>query len=333
MNDHDEREKPVNMIRFLIDERPHVFIHDAGANLRFLQSIDRDYWGYQSAAHLPGLDSEDEDHRKRAAAALRVAYSQGLETLFALLAALLQCPTFPLGWLLRYKNSDLRSVVRKINANEPFPSFLRAGVSWHAVAAIVHEGMGEPKQQELADDYGTLWKGLAREFAEDHFEPEYNSLKHGMRASVGGFSVSIGLQSEPGVRAPQEKMQAIGGAEYGSTFLMPPRRLPGGKLTYELSQNVSIGWSPRGFASALELIALSIGNVASRALLCAGVELTKAPFRWPEDRAAFDAPWKERPTIGRIGFGGSTTSLRNWREPSKADILKTYPQTGKRTLE
>jgi hypothetical protein len=38
---------------------------------------------------------------------------------------------------------------------------------------------------------------LAQQFLSEYFEPEYNSLKHGMRAHVGGFSVAVGVDKNP----------------------------------------------------------------------------------------------------------------------------------------
>jgi len=311
------------MIGFLVDERPHVFVHDADANLRFLQAIDTDYWIYQANAHAPGLEAETTEERQRAAAALRVAYSQGLETLFALIGALAQCPRYPLAWLSRYTNRDLRAVVRKINQGMPFPCALKARPSWRAIADGVHEFVPEPKRAELTTEFGDLWRRLAREFLEDYFEPEYNSLKHGMRAAVGGFSVAVGREDTPGQPAPAERMQRIGGSEHGSTFWMPPRKLDGTQYTFELSRNVSCGWVPQQFVCALPLIGMSISNVAGRALIASGVAPTTVRFVWPANSEAYEAPWREFPSIRHIGFG-HTTDLPGWQEPSIDDIKRVY---------
>jgi hypothetical protein len=119
-------------------------------------------------------------------------------------------------------------------------------------------------------------------------------------------------------------MKPIGGAEYGSTFWMPPRRLGGYRFTYELSKNQSCGWSPTRFTNALPLIGLSISNVASRALISAGVDPTAVRFSSMTDRSLFDAPFKDCPTISTLGFGHQT-DLRNWVEPSKDEIIRRYP--------
>jgi hypothetical protein len=134
----------------------------------------------------------------------------------ALIAALLQCPKYPLAWLMRDRNRDLRSVVRKIDRGAPFACALKLKASWHAVAHGVYEFVPESQRAELTKQFAVRWRRLARQFVADYFEPEYHSLKHGMRAAVGGFSVAVGKEEIPGQPAPREKMQAIGGSEYGS---------------------------------------------------------------------------------------------------------------------
>ena len=104
----DTKRVRVRLTPFIVGERPHVFVNDTIANRRFLEGIDADYWTYQAAAHADRLDAEEREQRQRAAAALRVAYSQGVETLLALIGAFLQVPRYPLGWLVRYNNADLR---------------------------------------------------------------------------------------------------------------------------------------------------------------------------------------------------------------------------------
>jgi hypothetical protein len=146
----------VRMIGFMIDERPHVFVEDADANRRFLEAVDGGYCTYLAGVHAQRLEAPGADDRQYAATALRVAYSQGLETMFALVAAIVQCPKYPLAWLARYTNNDLRSVVGKIDRGTAFPSALKAKPSWHSIAAAVYEFVPEPPRSNLTQRFGAL---------------------------------------------------------------------------------------------------------------------------------------------------------------------------------
>lgn len=306
---------------FMVDTRPHVFLADALANERFLQGIDPDYWAYQADAHASALVSEDASSRQRAAASLRLAYGHGLETLFALICGFIQCPRYPLAWLMRYTNSDLRSVVSKLHRGDQFPNALVGSPSWERVSAVVHAIAPADIRDALTQRYAELWRRLAHDFLDERFEPEYNSLKHGMRPAVGGFSVAAGVEPAPGT-APAE-MQTVGGSDFGSTFWLPARRMPGCRHTFELSTNVTMGWEPGKFVQALPLIRDSVRNITARALVYGGRDLATVKLGWPSDMNQFDAPWKHAPTIGSMA-STNTTELLSWSEPTAADILRTY---------
>jgi len=317
---HDDTE--TFMVGFLVDERPHIFVNDAGANRRFLEGIDRHYWAYQAMVHGEQLESDDAGRRQHAAAALRVVYSQGLETMFAFIAALVQSPRFPIGWLARYTNADLRSVVRKIHEERAFPCALKEHPSWTAVANLVFGLIAEPTRTELVEHFPRFWYRLANRFLEERFEPEYNNLKHGLRAHVSGFGISVGIQDSPDVPAPRERMQSIGGSEYGSTFWLP-RKIDGRRFTFELSRLVSCAWAPGQFAAALPLIGMTINDVAARALLVADADSTKTEFVWPADADAYEAPWRDFPSISHFDTTHHT-DLGDWIEPSAEEVRGVY---------
>ena len=58
-------------------------------NLKFLRSVDHEYFDYQARVHSQELEGEE---WQRPAMALRGAYNHGLETFFTLVGAALQAP-------------------------------------------------------------------------------------------------------------------------------------------------------------------------------------------------------------------------------------------------
>ncbi|HEV7746101.1 MAG TPA: hypothetical protein VGO56_13965 [Pyrinomonadaceae bacterium] len=93
-------------IRFAVNETPYCFwdldVH--GKNLEFVNKIDPKYFEHIADLHGELLEA---DQKQYAAAALRLAYSHGLETLFALLCPAVQAPDCVIGWFLKYRNSEL----------------------------------------------------------------------------------------------------------------------------------------------------------------------------------------------------------------------------------
>ncbi|MGE0136173.1 MAG: hypothetical protein AB7T16_13725 [Dehalococcoidia bacterium] len=73
-----------------------------------------------------------------AALALRAAYVHAAETLLALLLGSVQAPDCLLRWMHLYQPGDLRSMIKKIDAYERFPSKLNATrVTREQIAAAV----------------------------------------------------------------------------------------------------------------------------------------------------------------------------------------------------
>lgn len=89
-------------VKFVVDETPYCFWDSdiSDKNINYLNWIDCDYYKYVAKIHSESLESED---KHRAAIALRAAYIQGLEVLFALLCTAVQSPNCVFGWMLSYK--------------------------------------------------------------------------------------------------------------------------------------------------------------------------------------------------------------------------------------
>src|SRR5262249_30177507 len=94
----DQEVEGMNNVRFAINEEPHCIwgydLHDR--NEEFLRSLDPRFFEYAAKSYQALSEGEDS---MRAAMALRSAYSHGLETMFALLCAVVQAPDCVYGWV------------------------------------------------------------------------------------------------------------------------------------------------------------------------------------------------------------------------------------------
>ncbi len=189
----------------------------------------------------------------------------------ALLCALAQAPRFPLGWMLRCKNEELRKVVEAIGGKRVFPHQLTTdAVSWHLLSAVVHSHIPEVAERlGLVDKFATFWDRMARQLLSDSHQDEYNALKHGLRVMPGGFSIAFGVEKVRGQRAAPEDMQSLGGSEFGSSFTVPLKIEGAEKHQLRLSRR-SRNWSWEALAIDLQLISQSINNVVSCLRVIAG---------------------------------------------------------------
>lgn len=318
---------------FAIDETPHCLWdwEISTRSLEFLENLKPDYFAYLADVYNTDLEGINPQF---AAIAIRVAYSQGLETLFALLGAAIQAPWCVPGWVTLYKNQELESLIRKIHDCRPVYSILGKGnVKWEVVSQTIHSSLVLPdqeKEKQIKSNFAILWARFARDFLDEQFRKEYNSLKHGFRVKPGGFHLTIGVEDTPGIPAKPEKMCLIGKSEYGSTYLVespfPQKKKPPHTVLKWYSHN----WSPEDMLWGLYLISMSLNNIIGFLKIYQGVVPADIRFEWPSDENTFEEPWKRSRAMGINNMGGPEyiipTEVVEKTQVTKEDVFKFYEQ-------
>ena len=211
--------------------------------------------------------------KQRAAVALRVAYGQGLETLFAFLCATLQAPESVLGWLVHYANRDLQAVVSKIDKWEIIPYATPDNADLLAVYRwddYPRPWRAPERVSAIREAFGNLWAGFASEFLNQLSQDEYNSIKHGLRARFGPSFAAIGAQEAHGTPASDDQMHVLYSSEFGSSVYTAEKIGPSSYHFHALRYNRS--WMPGHFVTALPLISLSLDQIVCYLLrTCYGV--------------------------------------------------------------
>jgi hypothetical protein len=313
----------------VIDERP-LFFWDIGIkekNLRFIEQIDSDYFNYIANVNFSILQNPDENevdktNRQHAAIAMRMAYSQALEVLFSFIFSAVQSPDFVIGWFLKYTNSNLESVVNKIRSHQRVRSRFSTTIrSWKDITNLIFIGLEETQKQMFArslDNYSTLLAQFAQDFADDSFNDEYNSLKHGLRVNMGGFHLAIGAEDVPGVPEKPENMRLMAHSEFGTTFYTSEKiEETSNFVIHQKSRN----WNPENYYHALHLISMTIKNVKVFLKRING-SLDELNYLIPEQPDFHRKPW----LIGsRMSFG-MNSQINTTAVPllSKEEILSIY---------
>lgn len=284
----------MEVIKFVIHERPFACwdwnLKDK--NLEFLKGVDANYFSYVANLNSDHLENDD---KHRAAVSLRLAYSHGLEALFALLCSAVQAPQCAIGYILNYRNTDLVDLVKKISNEKPvFTKFKQTPMTWQLLAKAIHSNLSceEEKKKWIQRGFGKLWSWFAHEFVDESMTLEYNCLKHALRASLGGFHLAFGHEETPGVPAPPEKMVSLGGSTFGSSYFVKESVVPKDKRNFRPKRH-SRNWSVHNLANGLVLISMSINNVVSWLLIVNGIPANKCRFEYPVSEKMFEEPWKE----------------------------------------
>lgn len=296
-------------------------------NNRFLERIDSKYFQFVAEVNHPHLEG---DKKQLAAAALRIAYHHGQETLFALIGAVLQAPQCVPAWLQRYETRQLRSLVHDIS-NGTSGLLNRLGisnVSWHSIAQVIISAHydDEDRKVETKCEFGKLWSRLATDFLSDGPIAEYNSLKHGFRTSLGGFQLTVGVEDTPGQPAKPENMKYLGGSVYGTHYYVPEpplnSTLSKKDPNFRLRSN-SLNWNAEAIAARLLLIAMSIQNIVAFAKIYNGCDPKKVEFTRPVETKVFLEPWQH--SVGVTSASMDTiVDISSIRPMSPEEILSTY---------
>lgn len=288
-------------IRFAVYQTPYcVWEQDLPErNLEFIKGLTPEFFEYLASTHAKELEGP---HRQLAAMALRGAYSQALETLFAIMFATLQAPDCVIGWLPRYRQDDLESLVTSVaEGRQILVKIGLASFSWRGVSDAIHHCLALPDGEKdvVTERVARLWSRFARDFLDPARGDEYNAIKHGLRGRPGGFRLQMGPPVLEGVVPTPEDYVDLGGSEFGSLFFaqesLGPRR-------HFRVRRTAVNWHPENLIHGLRLIAQSIGNIIAYLRFVNREPNCQARIAWPNDEQYFDLPWKINVGVMNAGF-------------------------------
>ncbi len=315
-------------LRFAVDERPvAIWVHDqVEVNREFLNAANPDQYT-ELASSLWGDAESVDDLSLNSTLGLRIVYGLALESLMAYLVGAAQAPHCLFGWLDQYSLAELKSAVRKLSTGTLKYSMVDCPrLCWEELSIVVHSNLqleDKNSEAEIKKGFGQLWQDLAREFLDESSRNEFNTIKHGLRTSLGGFSLAIGLQQNAGTPCPPEGMMSLGGEKFGLSFF-ETERIEKSKTNLSLKLT-SRNWSVRDMMSAILLISTSLKNVIGCLKIQHGIDPKSIDFTWPTGEDCFRAPWSESPRVRSSSMGCTPLGLES--EVLEADeILDQYNQ-------
>lgn len=218
-----------------------------------------------------------------------------------------------------YKNSELYDLIRKVSKHEKILSLLKIQyIDWATLSNIILDSLvldDKNKENAIKNGFGNLWSQLASIYLQEGFSNEYNSIKHGLRAKAGGFSIAIGREDKPGVPPPPERMVLMGKSKYGTSYTSI-EEIGDLKRHVQITKH-SRNWDPEDMVWGLNLISLSISNIISALKILNGIQATEIQFHWPSDLEVFKEPTKRALSIG-------VTSMSGFGTPIPKELVTNY---------
>lgn len=218
-------------------------------SLDYIENIETDLFRYQMELNLAELRKDPEN--LNAAISIRQTYFHALETFLSLLASALQATEYPIGWILKYTNQELRSFINKINNKEKIFNFHQLNeIEWKKIGHLIHRIEYHSEDDLLKiNKMIEFWKKWAIFHTDKNSILEFNSLKHGYRTKFGSTKLKIGNHEiEPG--------------KYGLTYsvVKPFNNNKDLKLNF-YTDFASSHWNPFRNSIEILLISCSIFNV------------------------------------------------------------------------
>lgn len=284
-------------VPFCVLEKPFmVWSHDVrGDNMHFLEHVDADL--YYRAAHniIAGgeLDEEggaqarqessDDQDRKDVSSLSRMLWHHGIETLVMMLGALIQAPGAAHAYFLKCKTEDATALAGYL-LREERPKYNRLNDAPFTLVNLlngIHLCANWPNRDERVERLARALRVMLREFTREQHRWEYNSIKHGLRASHGQFGLAIGIQVAPGIPAPPEAMQMVGSSRDASFFdVAKPLRnatKQASKMHF-LTEKISVSWSLEKVVAELQLLSILIHNTVSALRIASGAQPRTVTF-------------------------------------------------------
>lgn len=317
---------------FRVIDRPYVvWSHNARAeNLEFLDSIDSDFYHrtartffFNEAGELR-FDPKDSDERKDVSSFARLVWNHGLETLITLLGALVQAPHAVHGFFLKCQNKDCRKIANYLHSSSiPADNCLeRTDIDFETLVRGIHARTAWADDAVMIGNLTRALRAMLTEYDRDELRFEYNSIKHGLRASHGRFAIAVGSQEAPGIPAPEENMSMLSDSQDGSHFLIA-RSLPHAtKVTakgqFSLDKR-SVGWSLEKTLFDIQLFSSLIGNVVGALKIASGAKPSSVHFFLPQVdadwwEAYFAEPWSD---LRNFSFDGIMEAPENLEDAEK----------------
>lgn len=286
-----------NWYPFCVVERPfQLWGHDvAQDNIDFLTRVDAAfYWraahqfiGEPAAEEEAGTDESDAE-RKDVASLARLLWHHGAETLVMMVGAYMQAPGAVHGYFLKCRTEDAITVAKSLAQGERLKYDRLVGKEFSLTNLLsgIHRCAGWSEHDERVSRLCRAFRSVLRDFIRDEQRHEYNSIKHGLRAHHGRFAMAVGIQEAPGIPAPPEAMEFIGGSRDASFFDVARPLQNATKQVSKINfktDKVSVAWSLEKAIAELQLISILLNNCVSALRICNGAGAGTVQFQYVHD--------------------------------------------------
>jgi hypothetical protein len=271
----------------------------AADNARFLEHIDANLY-YRIAQMIvsgPGEDGADDDKtRKDDSSLARMLWHHGVETLVMMLGAYIQAPDAAHAYFLKCKTEQAIKIGEMLLV-ETKPRYNRLNQGPFTLSALlnqIHQSVVWKERDISIERFENALRKMLAEFTSEQHRWEYNSIKHGLRASHGSFGLAVGVEHIFGVAPPDEEMQMVGYSRDASFFnVARPLHFATdqqSRVNFQ-TEMVSVSWSLEKVICELQILSLLLHNTVSALRIAGGAKAGTITFNKVANGEAFWAQY------------------------------------------
>jgi len=221
----------MDYVPFCVIEKPYsIWAPDIRAdNDNFLKHLDaRFYERMVQTIVTASNENRDKDQpdeelqtgqdRRDISTLARMLWHHGMETLVMLLGAYIQAPGAVHGYFVKSKTEDAVAIAGYL-LREERPRYHRLNDVPFTLSALllgVYQRAGCDAGDANLARFEEALRSMLSDYVRESHRAEYNSIKHGLRASHGNFSITIASDRSPKISSQAEEMQVIGSSRDAS---------------------------------------------------------------------------------------------------------------------
>ncbi len=192
----------------------------------------------------------------------------------------------------------------------------------------IHRCAGWADLDDTVCKFECVLRDILSGFADKRHRWEYNSIKHGLRATHGCFALAVGIEETPGVPAPPEKLQMIGYSRDASFFDVAKPLTNATKVASKVNfrtEKVAVAWSLEKLFCELQILSLLLNNTLSALRVAAGAPPGTVIFNRPAEAEMW---WDHYFSLhaGNVPTASMSTNFdaRDVKLPEAKDVFASY---------
>lgn len=269
-------------------------------------------------------------HQDDVSSIVRLLWHHGIETLVMLIGAYIQAPAAVHAYFIKCRTEDTLEIAKSLLYGRR-PEYNRtndADFNLENLLRGLHlSAPWSDKEVTIKRFTQALYAMLASFTSEEH-RLEYNSIKHGLRASHGQFAIMARVEKVPGVEAEPGAMQLVGGSREASSFgvavPLPDASKELARVNFRIDR-VTVAWSMDKVLYDLQILSILINNAVSALQISMNLAAERVKFVRPSNGEEWWIQYEEIScgSVQKLSLGihldTSTASLPNGR-----DVLASY---------